>query len=113
MNHDQRMTHMKTVVFPKMKAAFQAFDKDDFANFACVTCHGAGAKDKTFKMPNPKLPRLPSDPEGFKQLAEKEPAAVKFMSETVVPQMAEMLGEQPYDHVTQKGFGCFECHTKK
>jgi hypothetical protein len=113
MKHAARMEHMKTVVFPAMKAAFTAFDPDDFKDFKCATCHGAGAADKTFKMPNPKLPKLPADEAGFKQLAAKEGDAVKFMSETVVPKMAAMLGETPYDPATHQGFGCFECHTKK
>ena len=113
MKRAARMEHMKHVVLPKMKAAFTAFDPGEFADFKCVVCHGAGVEDKSFKMPNPKLPPLPADEAGFKKLMADEPDAVKFMSETVVPQMAAMLGERPYDPATQKGFGCFRCHTVK
>ena len=31
----------------------------------------------------------------------------------VVHETAAMLGEQPYDPATGKGFGCMECHTPK
>jgi hypothetical protein len=113
MNHDDRLVFMKKVVFPKMKPEFVAFDSKDFGDMTCVTCHGDGAKDKTFKMPNPKLPKLPATEEGFKKLQEKHPEAVKFMREKVVPDMASLLGEEPYNRETHKGFGCFECHVKE
>jgi hypothetical protein len=111
-NADQRKQFMKTVVYPKMKAEFVTFDAKDFSNMTCATCHGDGAKDGSFKMPNPGLPKLPGDEAGFKELAAKKPEAVKFMHGTVVPEMAQMLGEKPYDPTTHEGFGCFQCHTK-
>ena len=113
MSREERFAHMKTVVFPEMKTAFQAAAPHEFAGFTCATCHGDGAVDKTFKMPNPKLPTLPSDDAGFKRLMANDPKMVKFMSGTVVPRMAAMLGEPEYDPKTGKGFGCFECHTKE
>ena len=113
MKRAARMEHMKHVVLPKMKAAFGSFEPDEFADFKCVMCHGKGAEDKSFEMPNPKLPPLPADEAGFKALIADEPEAFKFMSGTVVPQMAAMLGEQPYDPATKGGFGCFRCHTVK
>jgi mono/diheme cytochrome c family protein len=103
---------MKTVVYPKMKEEFIGYDAKRYGEMTCITCHGDGAKDGSFKMPNPKLPKLPGDEAGFKALAAKMPAAAKFMGTHVVPAMAKMLGEAPYDPQTQKGFGCFECHTK-
>ena len=33
-----------------------------------MTCHGDSAKDGSFKMPNPKLLKLPADEAGFKKL---------------------------------------------
>ncbi len=99
---------MKTVVLPEMKAAFQEFDAKEFADFSCATCHGAGAQQGKFDMPNPGLPPL------NKAVADSTPAMTKFMAEKVVPKMAEILGEEPYDHATGKGeFGCMECHTEK
>jgi hypothetical protein len=112
MNTEQRKQYMKTVVYPKMKEDFAGFDAKRYAEMTCVTCHGDGAKDGSFKMPNPKLPKLPSDEAGFKALMEKKPEATKFMGSKVVPGMASMLGEQPFNPQTHEGFGCFECHTK-
>jgi hypothetical protein len=100
---------MKTVVMPKSKELFAAFDAKEFGNMKCPTCHGDGAKNKTFKMPNPKLPKL-SYTDGFKKHTDKKPEITKFMMEKVVPEMASLLGMQPYDPKTQKGFGCANCH---
>lgn len=105
------MDFMKKTVFPKMKDEFTGWDAKRFADMNCKTCHGDGASDGSFTMPNPKLPVLPSKPEDFKKLAAKKPAAAKFMMEHVVPDMASMLGQQPYDMKTQQGFGCHNCHT--
>ncbi len=60
MNADQRVAFMKLSVMPAMKAAFQEFDATKFADFTCKTCHGKGAADGSFEMPNPDLPRLPT-----------------------------------------------------
>jgi hypothetical protein len=37
---------------------------------------------------------------------------VKFMGERVVPEMAKLLHEEPYNPETHQGFGCFHCHVK-
>ncbi len=114
MNHDQRLDFMKATVLPKMKAEFAAYDSKRFGNITCGTCHGDGAKDGTFKMPNPKImPKVPNDQPGFEKLMKTQPDAVKFMGGKVVPMMAQMLGQEPYDMKTGKGFGCHECHTDK
>ena len=113
MKADQRKEYMKTVVLPKMKDEFVAFNAHAYGEMNCVTCHGDSAKDGSFKMPNPKLPKLPSDEAGFKALMKKKPEVTKFMGSKVVPAMAEMVGESPYNPETKQGFGCFECHTKK
>ena len=113
MKAEQRKEYMKTVVLPKMKEEFVAFNAHAYGEMNCVTCHGDSAKDGSFKMPNPKLPKLPSDEAGFKALMKKKPEVTKFMGSKVVPAMAEMVGESPYNPETKQGFGCFECHTKK
>jgi hypothetical protein len=112
MDHNERLAFMQHDVLVKMKSEFSAYDAK-YASMNCATCHGDGAKDGSFKMPNPKLPVLPASKEGFQKLQQEHPEAMKFMGEKVVPQMAQMLGEQPFDMKTMKGFGCRECHTSE
>jgi hypothetical protein len=109
MSHEQKMTHMKTVITPKMGALFQGFAAEQYKDFSCVTCHGPGAKQGKFEMPTASIVKLnPAD--HFAKHMGKTAAATKFMMEKVVPEMAKLQGEAPYDPTTQKGFGCFECH---
>jgi hypothetical protein len=112
MTEDQKKEVMKTVVYPTMKTAFQEFDAKRFKDMTCMTCHGPGAKEGKFKMPNPKLPKL--DPkDGFAKHKKKEADAkiLAFMMEKVAPEMAKLLEVEPYDPKTNQGFGCFNCHT--
>lgn len=113
-SHDQKLAYMKAAVMPKMKDLFATFNADRYANMNCKTCHGAGAADGSFKMPNPDLPKLPATPAGFQKIA-KDPVKGKvmaFMKDQVLPTMAGLVGEQPYDPKTKAGFGCMECHTQ-
>jgi hypothetical protein len=111
MNKDQRMEYMKSVVAPRMKQVFVTFSPDRFGKMNCVTCHGDSATAGTFKMPNPKLPKLPNSPDGFKKLAAERPAVMEFMKNEVKPKMAALLGKPEYNPGTRSGFGCMECHT--
>jgi hypothetical protein len=113
MGHEERLAHMKRVVLPGMKIEFAAFDAGEFGDMDCTTCHGYGAEDGSFRMPNPDLPRLPGSPDGFERLLADEPKMTAFMVNVVVPKMAAMLGEPPYDPQKHAGFGCFRCHTTK
>jgi len=96
---------------PKMKQVFQDFDGTKYADFKCTVCHGAGAKDGSFKMPNPDLPKIPGTLAAFKPYAAKHQKMVEFMGKQVSPTVASLLGEQPFDPKTKSGFGCMECHT--
>lgn len=110
MTFDERKKFMATDVMPAMAKTFQEFDAKEFAKFECVTCHGdAGKGDKaTFKMPNPKLPKL--DPkDNFKKHA-KQQKWLDFMMQKVTPQMMQILGEAPFDPASGAGFGCGDCH---
>ena len=126
----QRKEKMRTVVLPKMSRLFHDFDPQRFSNVTCGTCHRCtrsgqtgyvqidcvschkpdGIPDKP-AMPSKALPKL-AVADGFKLHKEKAPKTLAFMQETVVPEMAQILGEPRYDPATQKGFGCFNCHTK-
>jgi hypothetical protein len=110
MSVPQKREYMKKVVLPKMRTLFTAFDEKTFEDMGCKTCHGDGMKDQTFKMPNPDLPPL-SVEGGFKKHKDETPEITEFMMTRVVPEMAQLLGTTPYDPKTQKGFGCFGCHT--
>jgi hypothetical protein len=98
-----------------MKAAFQQFDGTEFKKFGCDTCHGKQAKARKFKMPNPDIHALPTNPAAFAPLMEKKPKMMKFMAETVKPQMAVLLGVPEFDPKQPEagGFACTNCHTKK
>ena len=108
MDHDSRKAYMRQVVMPAMRTAFAAFDSVKFGNMKCGVCHGDGARDDSFKMPNPKIFKLPNSREGW---AKADPKFMKFMKETVKPKMAAMLGMPEFNMQTKAGFGCGNCHT--
>ena len=112
MDKAARGKYMKEVVMPKMKETFVAFAADHYAQMSCATCHGDGATDGTFEMPNPKLPALPTTPDGCKKLMGDKPQVTQFMATKVKPQMAELLGLEEFTPEHQSGFGCYGCHTK-
>lgn len=113
MSKQERAAFMKKTVMPRMSADFVAFDAKEFGEMSCATCHGDGAKDKSFKMPNPKLPKLVPTEEGFRKLSADHPDMMKFMGQKVLPDMVALLGVAPYDPKTHQGFGCFACHPMK
>jgi hypothetical protein len=112
MNGDQRVAFMKLTVMPAMKATFQEFDAKEFATFECKTCHGSGAADGSFEMPNADIDKLPPA-EKFAEFAKESDHArwIEFMATKVKPQMAKLLMETEFDPTTNTGeFGCHACH---
>jgi mono/diheme cytochrome c family protein len=93
-----------------MKEAFVAFDAEEFGEMNCKTCHGAGAEDGSFEMPNPELDKLDFDEDGSSSTrsTRRSPSGWARWS---TPKMAELLGMPVYDPATHKGFGCLGCHT--
>jgi hypothetical protein len=110
-SHEQKLAWMKVGVMPKAKEMFQGYDSAKYADVKCTLCHGAGAKDGSFKMPNPDLPKLPASMAGFKPWLAKHPKIGDFMIKQVSPTTASLLGEAPFDPKTGAGFGCHNCHT--
>ena len=117
MSDKQKGEFMKKKVVPAMAKTFQEFDAKKYADFGCKTCHGKGADDHSFKMPNPDILALPGpdDKEAFKPIYQKNPAMVTFMGGKVMPQMAKLLGAEPFDYKNPKpdAFSCLGCHTQQ
>ena len=115
MDEKAKKKYMKTTVLPTMKKLFVAFDKKHYSAMSCATCHGKKAVESNkLKMPSAELPKLPgpTDRAGFMALADKKPAAAKFMGTEVKPTMAALLGKTEWSPTTPDGFGCYGCHTK-
>lgn len=113
MNLEQRETFMKEVVVPTMAPLWAAFDPK-LPALDCKTCHGKGADDGSWEMPNPEIEVLPSTPEAYAEFAKRGDHGVwtTFMAEKVEPEMAKLLGMTPFDPKTMTGeFSCNSCHT--
>jgi hypothetical protein len=114
-SHEWKLAYMKSTVMPKMGGAFHDYDAKKYAEPKCVLCHGPGVADGSFTMPNPELPKLDVSPAGIKKMHAdpKKKKVLEFMGKLVVPTMADLVGEPPFDMKTMTGFGCMNCHTKK
>lgn len=104
---EEKVEVMSSKVVPNVGKLFKEHDGKKFAKFGCTNCHGPQKKDDPRKV----LPKLTLSNGGFEKLSKAKPEMMQFMSEKVVPAMAEALNEKPYDPVTHKGFGCAGCHS--
>lgn len=105
---DKKVDIMMTKVVPNVGKLFKEHDGKKYAKFGCATCHGPGKKKED---PHKILPKLVFKGEAGEKMKKTKGDMMKFMSEKVVPAMAEALGEKPIDPKTGKGFGCKGCHT--
>jgi hypothetical protein len=112
MSRPERKDYMKTVILPKAQEMFTSFDPKQFKHVTCGTCHGDDYARGTYKMPNADLPLLPSSARGFKELRDRSPEIVAFMSTRVKPTIAALLGLPEYSPGNPQGFACFNCHMK-
>jgi cytochrome c551/c552 len=98
------MDFMKVHVAPRMAKIFQGKDAAQYADFGCRSCHGPD-----WKAPKDYLPELATKDAKITAFVEK-PEVAKFMAEKVLPEMASVFGQAPYDPATKTGFGCMGCH---
>lgn len=104
---EQRGQWMAEVVVPAMAPLFQEHDAERYADFGCATCHGDDAQAVGFEMPNG---LAPLNPEQIPAMFQSEQPMATFMTQTVWPQMAQLLGEAPFNPETGEGFSCLHCH---
>jgi hypothetical protein len=109
MKYDQKKEVMKKVVMPKMGELFASFS-GDFGDADCTLCHGEAANTGDFEMPNPDLPPLAFGSPEWPEFEASHAEVLAFMEEQVTPQMAQLLGVEPYTPENPTGFGCFSCH---
>jgi mono/diheme cytochrome c family protein len=108
LDHKQQIAFMKQKVMPAMKPVFQNHDPKDFAEFHCTVCHGDGAKEGKFDMPNPKLPKL-----NFQDMSKFKKEDLEWMGKEVMPTMGKILNLPLYTPDNPTGFGCLACHVQE
>ncbi len=109
MDRKARMKFMSSKVLPEMKTIFKEYNEKEFGSFNCKTCHGDDIKEVDYKMPNAPIFELPAD-NPIQAAKDYDEEVTAFMVDKVMPQMAELLGEE-YDRETGAGeHGCLSCH---
>ena len=105
LSRSEKKDYMRDSVMPRMEELFGKFDANKYGHVKCTLCHGDGARTGTYKTPDAKVPKIPKDAAGLAKLDKKMPAMMKFMRETVSPEMARLIGAKKYD--------CEGCHKTK
>jgi hypothetical protein len=111
-SHARKETYMRTTFLAEEQKIFAAWEPARYHALVCADCHGRGVDDGTFRMPSQDLPKLHGGPEGFQELAAKEPQVLAFMQKTVAAQTARLLGLPEFDMTRHTGFSCWDCHTR-
>ncbi len=106
---DQKHAFMKQKLMPQMKAVFQQHDAKKFGEFGCKTCHGKGAEEGHFDMPNPELPKLVVK-ELMAGTSKYKKEDLEWMGKEVKPTVAKLLQLPEWTPDNPKGFGCGACH---
>jgi len=109
MTIEQRKSHMGRVVLPTAAAIFGSWRPDHYARVDCTLCHGQGARNDNFSMPNDHLPRLSGDLLLGPEFA-SQPETTRLKLNRLVPEMSAALGLKSFSIITRKGFGCYSCH---
>jgi hypothetical protein len=113
MDHDARRAHMVQHVLPRTRELFTSWNAERFDDLSCGTCHGEGARERNFAMPNTSLITLyPTGTIGQQEVLAQYTEACTFMYSRLVPSMQTMLGASEYDAATHTGFSCFSCHPR-
>ena len=109
LDRGQKLEVMKQKVMVAMATAFRTHDGNRFARFDCATCHGPGAAQDRFDMPNPQLPRLVRHElsAGTSQFKAED---IRWMTDEITPAMADLLRLPRSSPATPNGFGCDACH---
>ncbi len=105
---EQRGAYMGLVVLPTMTELWQQSPNPD-QDVTCATCHGPGATEGDFTMPNAAL--TPLDPTNEFEAHQDSADFLQFMMTQVTPEMTALLDAEPFDFETNEGFSCFSCHT--
>ncbi len=112
-SHERKLAYMTTTFMNEERKIFASWEPVRFRNLECRTCHGIGAADGTFTMPNTDLAHLIPGKEGYQELLTHEPELFTFMQKKLVPETARLLGLPPFDMEKHTGFSCYQCHLKQ
>lgn len=110
LDFEGKRAFMSEEVTPQMKEVFAAFNPSYGENFQCATCHGEDLAGGAFTMPHTITPLNGEELAAFSYEGERLEVAM-FMANEVVPKMATLLGQEPFNPATGEGtFGCGSCH---
>ncbi len=99
----EREMYMVGKVLPIMQEVFRAHDPERYAELACETCHGEDMREVQFRMPSPRMYRIPREgTPAYQSMLDTFGPTVRFMQTEVTPKMAAIMG--------QPELSCASCH---